>query len=185
MSIDLELETWREQWRQESAVPTDLRRRVERQSRRMRIMRACEILITVVFGGGTILSAVRSGRADVWVLAALTWVSIAIAWAMSLMSTHDLWSPASADHAAFLDLSIRRCRAQIQATVLAALLYCFNLAFTLAWVYRAQPLRNVCAFLISWRVCVVWAVTLIFFVWMVRHRRAKRVELARLESMLN
>ncbi len=33
MNMDMELETWRREWQSETAVPADLRRRVERQSR--------------------------------------------------------------------------------------------------------------------------------------------------------
>lgn len=180
MNIDLELSTWREEWQCESPVPPDLRRRVERESRVMRFMRLCEVLITIVFGGGTAAWAIMSSRRDVCVLAALTWLSIALAWRLSLMKSRGLWSAAAETHADFLNLSIRRCLAQIRATSLSSVLYCFNLIFTMSWVYREQPIRPLGAFLISWPACVVWAVTLVFFGWLVWHRRRKRAELGRL-----
>lgn len=183
MNMDLELAAWREEWQRETAPPPDLRRRVERQSRWMRFMRGTEILVTVVFGGGTAFWAMRTGRADEFVFAALTWLSILMAWAISLTSTRGLWSAVAESHAHFLDLSIRRCRAQIRSALFAALLYCFNLTFTLSWVYREQPIRPLSAFLISWRVCVVYGVTLIFFAWLVWHRRRKQAELIRLEEL--
>lgn len=185
MNIDLELDAWREEWQREAAAAPDLRRKVERQTRLMRVMRASEILVTMAFGGGTIVWAVRSGQASVFVLAGLTWLSIAMAWAFSLANTRGLWSPAAESHSEFLRLSIHRCQAQIRATLFAAVLYCFNVAFTLAWVYQNQPIRPLGAFLLSWSVCVVWAVTLLFFGWLVWHRRAKQRELARLLSMLH
>jgi hypothetical protein len=47
MSMDTELETWRREWQSETAVPADLRRRVERQSRWLKVGIAADILVTV------------------------------------------------------------------------------------------------------------------------------------------
>ena len=60
MSLDIELETWRREWQSETAVPPDLRRHVERQSRWLKIGIAADILVTVVIGGGVIALAARS-----------------------------------------------------------------------------------------------------------------------------
>lgn len=182
MNIDLELGVWRDEWQSDAPVPADLRRRVERQSQWMKLMWICQILITVVFGGGTAAWALLAGREDVYILAVLTWLSLALAWSLSVMNTRGLWSAAES-HADFLDLSIRRCSAQIRAAFFSAVLYSFNLTFTLWWVYHAQPIRPVGDFLTSWRVCVVWAVTAVFFGWLVWHRRRKRAERNRLLKM--
>lgn len=190
--MDLELAEWRAEWRNETAVPPDLddvlRRKVDRQSRWMRIMRLSEVLITVVFGGGTAAWALRSGQVSVVVLAALTWVSLVLAWKISLANTRGLWSPAAETNSEFVGLSIRRCQAQVRSSAGAAILYLFNLSFALTWVYVDQKILPLRAFLLSWRVCVVWAVTLTFFVWLVSYRRAKQAELIRLlnlRSILN
>jgi hypothetical protein len=80
MAADLELESWRRSWQTVARVPTDLKTRVERETRWMRLGVAIEIAITLVFGGGSLAWAVRSGRTDVLVLAIGIWVFIAIAW---------------------------------------------------------------------------------------------------------
>ena len=183
MNTDLELETWSQEWQREPLVLPDLRRKVERESRWLRAMRLSEIAVTLVFGGGTILWAVRSAHADVWVLALFTWISIAIAWAFALLNTHTLWSPAAQSNSDFIDLSIRRCRAQLRATLFSVALYFFNLSFTMVWVYRAQAVLPLGAFLHSWNVCVVWGVSLIFFGWLVWHRRRKQAELLQLLNL--
>ena len=183
MNSDLELETWCQEWQREAPVLPDLRRRVERESRWLRALRLSETAVTLVFGGGTILWAMRSAHADVWVLATFTWISIAMAWGFSLLNTHTLWAPVAESNSDFIDLSIRRCKAQIRATAFSVVLYLFNLSFTLAWVYRAQATLPVGAFLRSWNVCVVWAASLIFFVWLVWHRRRKQAELAQLLNL--
>ena len=183
MNSDLELETWRQEWQSDAPVLPDLRRKVERETRWLRALRLSEIAVTRLFGGGTILWAIRSARADVWVLALFTWISIAMAWAFSLLNTHGLWSPTAESNSEFIDLSIRRCRAQIRSTLFSAALYLFNLSYTLAWVYRAQAVLPLGVFLHSWNVCVVWAASLIFFVWLVWHRRRKQAELVQLLNL--
>ena len=60
MNVDTELEFWRQQWQSGTTVPLDLRRKVERQSRFMKIDFDPEILVTVAMGGATIGWAVLS-----------------------------------------------------------------------------------------------------------------------------
>jgi hypothetical protein len=52
MNADTELEIWREEWQSEASIPADLHRKVERQSRNMWIALICNIVVTVVMGGG-------------------------------------------------------------------------------------------------------------------------------------
>jgi len=46
MNADTELDMWREQWQSETAIPADLRRKVERQSRAMKLGVINAILVT-------------------------------------------------------------------------------------------------------------------------------------------
>lgn len=52
MSLDTELEDWKRDWQAKAEVPADLRRKVERQSRRLKISLAGDVLVTVAIGGG-------------------------------------------------------------------------------------------------------------------------------------
>jgi hypothetical protein len=79
MNLDTELEAWRSEWQSEAAVPANLRQRVERQSRWMRLMIAGDVMVTVVIGGGTIGLAWRAPQADMVLLAAATWLFIVVA----------------------------------------------------------------------------------------------------------
>ena len=81
MSLDTELETWRRDWQSENAVPADLRRRVERQSRWLKIGLAGDILVTVTIGGGVVAAAAVLPQTGMLLLVAATWSFIAIAWA--------------------------------------------------------------------------------------------------------
>jgi hypothetical protein len=186
MSLDTELETWRREWQSETAVPPDLRRRVERQSRWLKVMVAADILVTVVIGGGVTLLAARAPRPDMLLLAAATWLFIAIAWTFRLSTTRGLWSPASVTTAAFVDLSIGRCRAQLKATVFGAALFVCELAFCLGWIYRQSAPR---APLWSWLFGsvffdLVWLFSLAFLVFLLWYRRKKRAELAWLLTLV-
>jgi hypothetical protein len=180
MSLDVELETWRREWQSEAAVPPDLRRRVERQSRWLKIGVAADILVTVAIGGGVIALAARSPQLDMLLLAAATWSFIAVAWAFRLIISRGLWSPAAIDTAAFVDLSIRRCRAQLKATVFGAGLFVVEMAFCLVWIYRHSAPR---APLLGWLFGSVFhgllgLLSLAFFIFLVWYRRKKRAELA-------
>ncbi|MGO4883483.1 MAG: hypothetical protein ACLP59_22085 [Bryobacteraceae bacterium] len=180
MSLDIELETWRREWQSEAAVPPDLRRRVERQSRWLRIGIALDILVTVVIGGAVILLAVRAPQPDMLVLAAGTWSFIAAAWAFRMRVSRGLWKPAALDTAAFLDLSIHRCRAQIKAAGFGAGLVVVEFTFLLAWIHRhSAPQAPWFAWLFgSMANRFVWLLSAAFMVFLAWYRRKKRAEVA-------
>ncbi len=136
MNLDTELEKWRGEWQSDDAVPPDLRRRVERQDRWMRVMLAADVLVTVGIGGAVIILAARMPRPAMVVLAAVTWLFIAAAWAFRLTTNRGLGSPAAMDTAGYIELLIKRCRSQMSAVLFGAGLYAVEMAFCLGWVYR-------------------------------------------------
>jgi hypothetical protein len=173
MSLDTELETWRREWQSESAVPADLRRRVERQSRWLKIGLAGDILVTVTMGGGVVAAATVLPRAGMLLLVAATWSFIAIAWAFRLTITSGLWSPKAIGTAEFVDLAVRRCRAQLKATTFGAILFVGEIAFCLGWIYRYSTVRTPA---VDW--FVIGVISVGFFVFLGWYRRKKRAELA-------
>jgi len=181
MSVDTELEVWRQQWQSGTTVPLDLRRKVERQSRFMKIALLMEILVTVTIGGATLGWAVRSPQPENVLLAVATWIFIATAWTFSLTVNRGAWSPSAQDTAAFVDLSVRRCRGRLAAVWFAAGLYLFQIVFVLDWVYRNSPTRQP---LFTWLlfgsipIDIVWLCTVAFFGFLVWFQRRKRAELA-------
>jgi hypothetical protein len=90
------------------------------------------------------------------------------------------WSPAALDTAAFVDLSVRRCRAWLAASWFGTGLFVCEMVFCLAWIYRYSRPQ---AALLSWLwfgsipMDVVWVLTLVFFGFWFRFRRNKRAEL--------
>jgi hypothetical protein len=180
MNQDAELENWRREWQSETAVPADLRRRVELQSRWLKIGIAADTLVTVVIGGGVLALATRLPQRDMIVLAAATWIFLAAAWTFRLVSHRGLWSPSAQDTAAFVDLLIRRCKAKLAATVFGGALYLCEIGFCLVWIYRHSGPRaswTAWLFFSSLPMDAVWLVTFVFLAGLIWYRRKKRAEL--------
>src|SRR5215471_13179989 len=131
MNTDAELELWREQWHAATVQPiaTDLRKRVARQTRFMRIGLAGEVLVTAVIGGGATWQALLDGSSENVVLAVAVWLFIAVAWTFGLSVRRGSWSPSAANTSAYLDLSLRRCRGNLRAATFGSILYCSEMAF--------------------------------------------------------
>jgi len=182
MNVDTELEVWRRQWQSDTAVPMDLRRKVERQSRLMKLGLIAEILVTITIGGATAGSAVYSPQPENVLLAVGTWVYIAIAWTFGLIVNRGNWSPSGQDTAAFVDLSVRRCRGRLAAVWFSACLFVCQIVFVLGWVYRNSPAHrrplSTWLFFGSIPIDVVWVCTVLFFAFLVWYQRRKRAELA-------
>jgi hypothetical protein len=174
---DLELESWRAQWQADAEVPADLRRKVARDTRYMRLMLALEVLVTVTIGGGSIVWAMLEPRAEMLVLAVAVWIFLAAAWTTAVITRRGLWSPAAVTTADFIGLSIRRCRGKLAAARFGLGLYFAEMAFCLAWLYR-DPTRRVPAPAI-----VFGVITPVFLIGLARFRRNTRRELARLEEL--
>jgi hypothetical protein len=177
---DTQMNAWRLQWQSQEAVPVDLRKMVERQSRRLRAMLAGDIAVTVGIGGGSIGWAVMSPRLPVLILAAAVWLFLAAAWSFALANRRGAWRPAAQSTAAFLEISLRRCRGRLRAAAFGVVLYLCEVILGLAWVYHElaqQVPLQLAAFLISMPVAIVWACTAVFFGLVVWYRRKTRAEL--------
>jgi lipid-A-disaccharide synthase-like uncharacterized protein len=171
---DLELDAWRKQWQADTEVPADLRRKVERGSRNLRLLLALEVLITVVIGGGSTLWATMERRTEMVVLCSAVWLFLGAAWTFAILNRRGTWSPVAVSTTEFLDLSIRRCQRRLASAGFGAGLYLVEMAFCLTWLYwdpaRRGPLP----------VIVYVVATPFVAVGLVRYRRKTRAELARL-----
>lgn len=186
MKSDAELDLWRTEWQASTETPAlaVLRERVARQSRYLRLMLAADILVTVTIGGGTIVLAALDPRPAKVLLAAATWLFIAVAWIFGLANRKDAWSPSAATTAAYLDLSLRRCRSSLRAIKFGAIFYVCEMAFCLAWVFHelAIPMSS---FLISTPLLVVYPITIMFAAFLIHYRKQKTADLAYLIKLQN
>ena len=179
MKLDSELELWRAEWQSAPEAPAlaDLRRRVARQSLYMRLLLVAEILVTIVIGGGTILIAALDPRPANILLAAATWLFIAVAWIFALVSRKDTWAPAASTTSAYLDLSIRRSRAALRTVIFGAILYLCEMSFCLAWIFHETHSLS------KTTIQIVTAITALFAIFLLRYHRKKRTELSYLLSL--
>ena len=184
MEPDLELDGWRRAWQAESRVPANLVARVARETRRMRYLLISEILITVIIGGGTIVLALLYRRNDMLVLAAGVWTFIAIAWLMSWLLRRGAWGPLASTTAAFLELSILRCRRRREAILAQSVLYVMILSFDVWFIRTHSPphaAMDLVTFFTHWIFMAVWLITAVLAVLAVRQHRRLGGEL---ESLL-
>ena len=189
MNIDAELETWRGQWQSHTAIPSGLRRRVERQTRFMKLALLADIVVTVVIGGATTLWAIKSPDPGTFWLDMGTWVMIAIAWAFSTTVNRGNWAPSAQNTTAFVEISLRRCRARLAAAWFAAAFYLAQTAFVLGWVYLHSPARQIPLSQWLWfsaiPIDLIWICTAVFFLalaWYARKKRAELLYLTRLRD---
>jgi len=185
MNFDKQLGAWQQQWQGThdetgSASVTDLRRRVETESRRMKIGLLAPAAITVGSGGGVLLRAVGTPQTADLVLAVGVWLSILIAWTGTLAIAFGTWRPLGETTAAYVDVSIRRCRSNIRSAKLGIALYLAQFLFILLWTLFTSP-ASVMSALWAWPVIVIgWIGFPLFLVWVRWYVRGKRTELAAL-----
>lgn len=186
MDADVELDAWRRHWQADSRVAPTLKQRVERETRAMRLFVIGEIVVTIVFGGGSLAWAALSLRTDVFVLALGVWGFLAIAWTISFLLRRGAWTPLTATTMAFVELSILRCRRRRESIILQGVLYFMILGFDLTWIYFARgsgARRSVIAFLTSGEFAWVWAITLVLGVAAVMQRQKLARELENLMDL--
>jgi hypothetical protein len=193
MNSDMELTQWQRQWRapggarHDADSAEDLRRRVTRNSRLLTIGMIAPILVTIGIGGSVTARALTlASPADV-VLAAEAWVFILVTWAGSLWLARGTWRPLAETTAAFVDISIRRCRSNLRAASFAAWLYVCQLLFMVLWKLFGSAVE-LTALLTSWPVILLgWVGVPVFFAsrsWFTRVQRAELDRLLELERQL-
>jgi hypothetical protein len=139
MNAPPDLEQLKQRW-QAQAVPgpdvAALRERVgidtRAHQRTLVLVGLATLLVMVV----TLLYAWRSARAAAWVSFVFTTAFATVVWLVALWLSRGTWRPRDESTAAYLDVSIQRCKSVIVAAPVGILLYLAGLAGTLAWKQR-------------------------------------------------
>ena len=134
---DDELEGWRREWQAQPAITMDLIRRVERETVTMRWDRFILLAPAAVAFGTTILAALNP-RIDAIVFAAGMWIFMAAVWWFLIQNRKGIWGPSSETTAAYLELSIERCRRKLKDFRFGRVLSPFITAFVLAGVWQGM-----------------------------------------------
>ena len=184
MKLDPELAGWQAQWRTQATIPPILVHRVQRDLRRMWWGVAAEIAVTVIMGGGSAAWAVASHQPDVAALAGGLWIILAIAWSTSVLLRHGAWQPAAVTTAAFIEISVLRCRRALWALTAQAILFVPILTFDLVWLYVHRGETDIWTFLMRPAVVLIgWGGTLAAGAAALWHRRTLRREMDRLRQL--
>lgn len=183
MSAQLEFDRLKRVWQgaDNRAPAFDAQALVERDTRRMKLAMIGPIIVTVVAGGGSVLTALESRRIEDFVLAAGIWVFILSVWLGWLWISRSSWRPLTESTKAYLDLSIQRCISTLRALYFGAALYVIGFASMLIWkmYYFSSAWRNV---LTSGTVlCFAFVVTPVLLYMLIVFSRKKRSELANLQ----
>jgi hypothetical protein len=184
---DDELEIWRRQWRGQPAVPIDLIRKVERQTIYMRFGYLA-LFVPGSVGVGAVVLAVLMPSLPTMVLAVGVWAFLIIIALMGIKASKSLWAPTTESTAAYVDLSVRRCRAQLKSVrlyyLVAPLLTIFIMAVQYWFLASYDVLKT--SRDIAWMVGAwVYASAIMAFVGLLMRRWGKkvRVELSYLENL--
>ncbi|HWF45705.1 MAG TPA: hypothetical protein VG168_01765 [Bryobacteraceae bacterium] len=136
MKTDPELETWQSLWQADAQLPHDLRERAMRQVRRMRIMLAGDIAVTMIMGGGAVVWALNSDGPAVRLLVVWIWFTLLVAWIFRYLNNRGNWTGAAPSTDAFFEAWIRRCRATQRNLIFGIGLGAVQFAVCSAWVNR-------------------------------------------------
>jgi hypothetical protein len=188
MSIDAELTAWQREWR-EQTPPTisadELGRTVRRGNRNALYGTVAAALFTIV-AVVPLLRRAAQGEVELrFLMGILTF--IALVWISALLLGRGTWRPRDETTAAFLDVSIRRCRAAMLAVPVAAVLYCAELLYVLLSTHRldgaswGEMLRSTQFILVGW---IGGPLYIGGQLWYARRQQQRLVRLRQLQSQL-
>jgi hypothetical protein len=187
MKTDRELENWQSLWQADEQIPRDLRERAMRQVRRMRIMLAGDIAVTVVMGGGAVVWALNSDHLAVRLLAVWIWTTIAAAWIFRYFNGHfNNWTGAAPSTDAFFETWVKRCRETRRNLQFGFGLGIIQLVVSSAWVFRELHRDHgisLLTFVTMARLDVAWLCAGLLFAWAVRFYKKVSADLTYAERL--
>jgi hypothetical protein len=139
-----ELDYMKQRWQTQAAAGPDLAALRERVATDNRNYRRTLVFVALTTLGVLAVSfgfAWRSERTDGWFSFAFTTAFAALVWVVALWLSRGTWEPRDNSTAAYLEVSIQRCRSVILAAPVGVVLYLAGLAGSLAWKQRLLGLE--------------------------------------------
>ena len=193
MNCDAEFAVLSRKWQARSdaqdnaRLAQDLKHKVTRESRLMKIWLSAPILVTIGVGGVFIARTRTFTSVPDIVLAAEVWIFILVTWIGCLWLARGTWRPLGETTAAFVDLSIRRCRSNLRGVAFGAWLYIAQVLFMLLWSFYSTSVE-LTVLLTTWPVILLgWLGLPMVFAgkaWFVRRQRAKLDHFLELQRQL-
>jgi len=181
-----ELGDLRQQWQQQSppaAAVTALRQRVAADSRTHRRTLVIVAIGTLLVLGFTLLRAARSDEPNTWVSVVFVTCFAVLVWLVALVLSRGTWRPRDESIAAYIDLSIHRCRSVIVAAPIGIVLYVAGLVGSLAWRQRLLGVEWQHLLQAPEMIIAGWIGAPAYAIGMIVNARAHRRRLAFLEKL--
>jgi hypothetical protein len=181
-----ELGDLRQQWQQQSPPATDvaaLRQRVAADSRTNRRTLIIVAIGTLLVLGFTLLRAARSDEPNTWVSVVFVTCFAVLVWLVALVLSRGTWRPRDDSIAAYIDLSIHRCRSVIVAAPIGIVLYVAGLVGSLAWRQRLLGVEWQQLLQAPEMILAGWIGAPAYAIGMIVNARAHRRRLAFLEKL--
>jgi hypothetical protein len=181
-----ELGDLRQQWQQQSPPAADvaaLRQRVTADSRTHRRTLVIVAIGTLLVLGFALLRAARSDEPGPWVSLVFFTCFAVLVWLVALLLSRGTWRPRDESIAAYIDLSIHRCRSVIVAAPIGIVLYVAGLVGSLAWRQRLLGVEWQHLLQAPEMIIAGWIGAPAYAIGMIVNARAHRRRLAFLEKL--
>ncbi len=139
MTTQNDLGDLRQQWQRQNAEPMDvaaLHRQVTADSRAHGRALVITLVRSLAVLAAMFARALSLGQPEAWFGAFWTAAFAAVVWPVSMWMSRGTWRPRSETTAAYLEISIRRCKAVMLAAPVGITLYLAGLAGALLWRHR-------------------------------------------------
>lgn len=139
MNVNSDLDSLRQCWQTQAPPTADvnaLRQRVADESRTNTRTLVIVSIGTLLVLGFTLLRAMRSDEPNTWVSVVFVTCFAVLVWLVAMVLSRGTWRPRDDSIAAYIDLSIHRCRSVIVAAPVGIVLYVAGLIGSLAWRQR-------------------------------------------------
>jgi hypothetical protein len=139
-----ELNDMKQRWQTQAAAGPDIAALRERVAADNRSHRRTLLVLALATLGMLLVSlahAIGSTRDDAWFSFTFTAGFATLVWVIALWLSRGTWEPRDGSTAAYLEVSIQRCRSVILAAPVGVVLYLAGLAGSLAWKQRLLGLE--------------------------------------------
>lgn len=186
MNATPDLGDLRQQWQRQSPPATDvaaLRQRVAADTRTNRRTLVIVAIGTLLVLGFSLLRAARSDEPHTWVSVVFVTCFAVLVWLVALVLSRGTWRPRDESIAAYIDLSIHRCRSVIVAAPIGIVLYVAGLIGSLAWRQRLLGVEWQQLLQAPEMILAGWIGAPAYAIGMIVNARAQRRRLAFLEKL--
>lgn len=186
MNATPDLGDLRQQWQRQSPPATDvaaLRQRVAADTRTNRRTLVIVAVGTLLMLGYSLLRAARSTEPNTWVSVVFVTCFAVLVWLVALVLSRGTWRPRDESIAAYIDLSIHRCRSVIVAAPIGIVLYVAGLIGSLAWRQRLLGVEWQQLLQAPEMILAGWIGAPAYAIGMIVNARAQRRRLAFLEKL--